>query len=116
MSILDDVRNELGRITISKAELENDIQTIRNARMQIENARAQVKPELLEEYQGKFEGEARNTLFLRLQKIYESLGREAELCDKTEKNMKKILDTFKQTESALIARIHELIAELSGGI
>jgi prefoldin subunit 5 len=115
MSILDDARNELGRITISKSELESDIQTIRNARQQIEDARTQVRPELLEEYQGKFEGEARNTLFLRLQKIYESLGREAESCNKAEKNMQDTLEAFKRTESELVAKMHQLIAELSGG-
>jgi archaellum component FlaC len=115
MSILDDVKNELGKITISKEELENDIKTIRSAYEQIDNARAQVKPELLNEYQGKFEGEARNTLFECLKKIYESLGREAEACESTEKNMKNTLERYKQTESDLVAEMHRLIAELSGG-
>jgi uncharacterized protein YukE len=115
MSILDDVRNELGRITISKSELESDIKTIHSAYEQIENVRAQLKPEFLNEYQGKFEGEARNTLFGCLQKIYGSLEREAEVCSKTEKNMRNTLETFKRTESELVARMHQLIAELSGG-
>lgn len=115
MSIIDDVKNEPGGITINKDELESDIKTIHSAYEQIENVRAQVKPELLEEYQGKFEGEARNTLFLRLQKIFESLEREAESCKKVEKNMRNTLETFKQTESELIAKMHQLIAELSGG-
>ncbi|MDR0647890.1 MAG: hypothetical protein LBF92_00940 [Synergistaceae bacterium] len=115
MSILDDVRDEIGRITISKNELENDIKTIHSAYEQIEDVRAQVKPEFLDDYQGKFEGEARNTLFLRLQKIHDSLKQQSEICEKTEKNMRKTLEKFKSTEIELIAKMHQLIAELSGG-
>jgi chaperonin cofactor prefoldin len=105
MGQLEDLRNAIGKITINKEELQNDIKDIEKALNLLEQAREIVKPDI---NKAVFEGEASAALENHLVRLHKSMETKYDECAGTASFMKKVLEEFKRTEIDLQNKINSI--------